>query len=320
MAFPTNMIAVTSLLTHCTHRRVAQVVMALLIVYIAYISAKITWSVIPATKTTDNSVVNNAYSKKINSKNSNKTIDVSKVQSLNLFGQFNEEADTSAKTEVVNAPETSLNLTLSGLVASDEQSIAAAIIEHRGKQETYGIGDIITGTRANLEQVLMDRVIIKHSGRLETLMLDGFDYNQPARGISNKSNTTTILNTVSAVASQSAGAEVIDQSNNKRLAVSAKELRNELVKSPANISDYLQISPKRQAGSIVGYTLRPGKKAQFFEQAGLKAGDVAVEMNGYDLIVPAQAMQAMAAMKQAGNISLLVDRQGSLTEILISVE
>lgn len=313
MALPTHMTTVNSLLTHFTHRRVAQVVMALLIVYIAYISAKMTWLVIPQAQTTNNSAVNHGHSKNSQSNNANKKIDISKVQSLNLFGQFNEEFDNTAEIEVANAPETNLNLILSGLVASDEKSIAAAIIENRGKQETYGIGDIITGTRANLEQVLMDRVIIKHSGRLETLMLDGFDYNKPARGITNNNTTPTST-------AKSADAGVIDQRNDKQLATTAKNLRDELVKDPASIADYLQISPKSQAGSIIGYTLRPGKKSEFFQQVGLKVGDVAVEMNGFDLIVPAQAMQAMAAMQTADDISLLVDRQGSLTEILISVE
>ena len=90
--------------------------------------------------------------------------------------------------------------------------------------------------------------------------------------------------------------------------------------NPAKISDYLRISPKRKGGNIVGYSLRPGKKPEFFKLSGLKTGDVAVQMNGFDLIAPTQAMQAMAEMKKARDISLLVDRQGSLTEILISLD
>ncbi|HCM46880.1 MAG TPA: type II secretion system protein GspC, partial [Colwellia sp.] len=113
---------------------------------------------------------------------------------------------------------------------------------------------------------------------------------------------------------------VVDQRNNKKLSATAKNLRNELSNDPAKIVDYLRISPKRKDGSIVGYTLRPGKKPEFFKQSGLKAGDVAVQMNGFDLVEPAQAMQAMAEMKNARDISLLIDRQGSLTEILISLD
>ena len=316
MAFPTNTTALTSLFTQLGHRRVAQLVMALLVIYIAYVSAKITWSFVSQEQTTPYSSVN-SNSKGANPSQVNKAVDVAKIQSLNLFGLYNENSDETAEIEMANVPETQLNLTLAGLVASDDKTIAAAIIENQGKQETYGIGDIIIGTRANLEQVLIDRVIIKHSGRLETLMLDGFDYSQPARELAKKPLSRK---TRSNVGAKPAGTGVVDQRNNKALTATAKNLRNELSENPAKISDYLRISPKRKDGNIVGYSLRPGKKPEFFKLSGLKTGDVAVQMNGFDLIAPAQAMQAMAEMKQARDISLLVDRQGSLTEILISLD
>lgn len=316
MVISTNITAVTSLFSQLGHRRVAHLVMALLLVYIAYIGAKITWSVVPQAQSGQNTSVND-YSKNVNSSNANKTVDVAKIQSLNLFGQYNEDVDERLEVEMANVPETKLNLILSGLVASDEKSVAAAIIENQGKQETYGIGDIIIGTRANLEQVLMDRVIIKQSGRLETLMLDGFDYNQLAKDIVNKpASRKSRLE----VGPQSINSGIFDQRSNKQLTKAANNLRNELSKDPAKIGDYLRISPKRKEGNIVGYTLRPGKKPDFFKQAGLKSGDVAVQMNGFDLVEPVQAMQAMAEMKKARDISLLVDRQGSLAEILISLD
>ena len=316
MAFPTNMTAFASLFSQLGHRRVAQFVMALLLVYIAYISAKITWSVISQSQSGQNTTIN-GISKNFNPNKVNKAIDVAKIQSLNLFGQYNENVDDAAEIEMANVPETKLNLVLTGLVASDDTSIAAAIIENQGKQDTYGIGDIIIGTRANLEQVLMDRVIIKHSGRLETLMLDGFDYSQPARVVANKA---VPRKNRSNIGPKSSGLGVVDQRNNKELTATAKNLRSELSKDPAKIGDYLRISPKRKDGDIIGYTLRPGKKPEFFKLSGLKAGDVAVQMNGFDLIAPIQAMQAMTEMKKARDISLLVDRQGNLTEILISLD
>jgi general secretion pathway protein C len=316
MVFPSNMTAVTSLFTQLGHRRVAQLVMLLLIVYIAYLCAQITWSVIPQEQSSQKYSAN-THSNNSNTNKANKTIDIAKIQSLNLFGQYNDNVDETPDVEMSNVPETKLNLILSGLVASDEKSIAAAVIENQGKQETYGIGDIIIGTRANLEQVLMDRVIIKQSGRLETLMLDGFDYNQPVKTIVKK---VANKNYNTKVGSKPSRNGVVDQRNNKKLSATAKNLRNELSNDPAKIVDYLRISPKRKDGSIVGYTLRPGKKPEFFKQSGLKVGDVAVQMNGFDLVEPVQAMQAMAEMKKARDISLLVDRQGSLTEILISLD
>ncbi len=314
MALPTNMTALTPLLTQLAHKRVAHIVMALLLIYIAYVAAQITWFVVPQSQPQHNATANNVqHSGKINQ--GKKTFDVSNILSLHLFGKYTEEVVEESEVEMSNVPETNLNLTLSGLVASDDETIAAAIIEHQGKQETYGIGDVIIGTRANLEQVLMDRVLIKQSGRLETLMLDGFDYNEPARKVVNKSQNKSPREDNA----RQSRSDVVDQRTNQVLTDSAKSLRNELATDPAKIGDYLRISPKRKDGKIIGYSLRPGKKPEFFKLAGLKAGDVAVQMNGFDLIEPTQAMQAMAEMKQASDISLLVDRQGSMTEILISL-
>lgn len=316
MALPTNMTSFSSLFSQLGHKRVAQLVMALLLIYIAHIGAKITWSVVPqAQPTKSTSIKSNSKSRDIT--NASKQVDVSKIQSLNLFGQYNEAEVVETEIEMEKVPETKLNLTLSGLVASDDKSIAAAIIEYQGKQETYGVGDIIVGTRASLEQVLMDRVLIKQSGRLETLMLDGFDYSQPAMKVADKPLEKKVK---PRIAPRSKSSGIVDQRNNKALTTTAKNLRNELSEDPTKMSDYLRVSPKRKDGKIVGYTLRPGKKPEFFKQAGLKAGDVAVQMNGFDLVVPTQAMQAMAEMKKARDISLLVDRQGDFTEILISLD
>ena len=274
MALPTSMTDLTSLFSLLAHKRVAQLVMAVLLIYIANIFANITWSVVPQAQSSYNTAIKGGAQGYKNDR-TNQTIDITKIQSLNLFGQSDEAAVEEPEIEVANVPETKLNLILSGLVASDDKSTSAAIIEYQGKQETYGVGDVILGTRANLEQVLMDRVLIKQSGRLETLMLDGFDYSQPAQKISTQGS------------SQNTGAQfndsgVVDQRDNKALTASAKNLRQELANDPAKISDYLRISPKRNDGKIIGYTLRPGKKPEFFKLSGLKAGDVAVEMNGYD--------------------------------------
>ncbi|MCJ8297294.1 MAG: hypothetical protein MJK15_23110 [Colwellia sp.] len=47
MPLPSNMTDLSSIFTQLGHRRVAQFAMAVLLVYIAYVGAKITWSVVP---------------------------------------------------------------------------------------------------------------------------------------------------------------------------------------------------------------------------------------------------------------------------------
>jgi len=315
MALTNNSIPFSTLLAKIPQQKIAQVLSIVLLVYIAYLAAKITWLVAPQQQSEHHQGASTTASYK---QQAAASYNLSSLQALNLFGQYSEQVEEVVE-QVQNAPQTRLQLTLSAAVASDNPETAAAIIEHKGKQETYGVGDIIVGTRASLEQVLIDRVIIKQSGRLETLMLDGADYNQPAKHIvTNKAPHQTVKK-IAGVKSRTAATNVIDQRSNSALSKNAQQLRADLNTDPGKITDYLKISPARKNGAIVGYRLSPGKKSEFFKLAGLKAGDIAIQMNGYDLLAPLEAAQAMSALKTEQNISLLVERNNDLAEILFSI-
>jgi general secretion pathway protein C len=315
MQLPNNLTPFIEVLARLPQQKIARAISILLVIYVAYLAAKITWLVVPPSTaqqpagTQFSASTDNAPTKSIN---------LDKLYALNLFGAFNDEVAPKKEVEVQDAPETRLRLTLSGVVASDDRTLAAAIIENNGKQETYGIGDTITGTRAILDGVSSDRVLIKQSGRLETLMLDGFKYekskshntasnNRPKRPKTKRQQSTS-------------SARIFDQRNNRELTRQATSLKADINKDPGKITDYLRIVPKRKAGKVIGYQLMPGKNPEFFKASGLKSGDVATQMNGYDLSVPSEAAQALQALKQQTEVSLLLDRNGELTEILFSID
>ncbi len=325
MAISDNLTLFATNLAKLPQQKIAQAVSFLLLVYIAFLGAKITWLVVPQESMKFSSVAT-ADVKQASS--TAQTFNLSALQALNLFGQYNEQIKELVE-QITDAPETRLQLTLSGLVASDKAETAAAIIEHQGKQETYGVGDIILGTRASLEQVLIDRVIIKQSGRLETLMLDGADYNQPAQSIANKKTKLQAhfqphlqLHKGADNGSRRASVKtsIVDQRLNKKLAKNAAQLRAYILKNSGEITDYLRITPVRISGKIVGYRLSPGKNPAFFKLSGLQFGDIAVQMNGYDLLAPLEAVQALSALKTERDISLLIQRKQDLIEILFSID
>lgn len=315
-----NLTSFSTLLTKLPQHKIAQAISLLLLVYIAYVAAKITWLVVPQEQALNSKATGQVatYKKQTQSK-----VNLSTLQSLNLFGEYNKKEEQVVE-QVQNAPQTRLQLTLSAAVASDNDETAAAIIEHKGKQETYGIGDIIVGTRASLEKVLIDRVIIKQSGRLETLMLDGADYNQPAKAVvsngDKKQDKSSRTNNNVKQASSMDKVDVVDQRLNKALSKSASQLRKDLNKDPGKITDYLRVAPARKQGKITGYRLSPGKNPEFFKQSGLKSGDIAIQMNGYDLLQASEAAQAMMAIKTERDISLLIERNNEFVEILFSIE
>lgn len=309
MQLPNSVGSIVEFTARLPQQKIAKAISVIVAIYIAYLLAQLTWILIPEQNVNNSQVASNASKYKVSEKN----IDVSGLLALNLFGVFDNQIAKPQEETIQDAPETRLNLTLAGVVASDDASTAAAVIENNGSQETYGIGDKISGTRATLQQVMSDRIIIKQSGKVETLMLDGFDYKKV-----NANNT--LVKPATPKAQNRTKRQTVDQRNNAALATTVKALKNDLADDPAKLTDYLKISPKRESGKVVGYRLMPGKSPEFFTSAGLKVGDVAVFMNGLDLTVPAEAAQALKALKEETNLSLLVKRNDDLTEILFSVQ
>lgn len=313
MPFSKDVASLLEILAKLPQRKIAQGVSALLLVYVAYLTAQLTWLIIPQ----DNSSYNSAgISYQPRGEESQFKVNIETLNALNLFGDHSAEPVEVIEEDIQDAPETSLRLTLTGVVASDDKNLAAAIIEKSGSQETYGVGDMITGTRALLEKVMPDRVLIKVSGRLETLMLDGFEY---GKSDANSNAKQRQLQASSRKKSQSKKNKLLDQRKNAKLSEEAKALRKDLSADPGKITDYLKVVPKRKSGSVIGYRLMPGKKREFFTSSGLKSGDVAVQLNGYDLVDPLQAAQALQVLRTEQEISLLVDRNGDMTEIIFSI-
>lgn len=186
-----------------------------------------------------------------------------------------------------------------------------AIIESSGIQETYSLGDKIKGTSASLKEVYADRIIITNAGRYETLMLDGLVYtsqsavNQQLQ----QAKTSKVEQTVSRV----------DQRQNAEISQELAESRNELLADPSKITDYIAISPVRQGDAVVGYRLNPGKDVNLFRQAGFKANDLAKSINGYDLTVMTQALEMMSQLPELTEVSIMVEREGQLVEIMFSL-
>lgn len=316
MSLSNNLSNVFEQLSKLPQKKITQADIFLLLSYIAYLFAQITWLAIPQEK---NAAVLKASGSKSTQVSTSKQLNVNAIEALNLFGAFSQqEVEKVEELVIEDAPETRLKLTLTGAVASSDKATSAAIIESAGKQETYSIGENIKGTRAVLEKVFNDRVLLKVSGRLETLMIEGVDFNKNVQAI--KPASKQQRTTKKAPSKRFSSPNIVDQRNNKALTQSTKSLRKDLDDDPGKITDYLKISPKRENGKISGYRLMPGKDPTFFESAGLKNGDVAIQMNGFDLTEPREAAQALQSLKEEREVSLLLDRNSEITEILFSID
>lgn len=276
-------------------------VVALLSVFLLAYAAELSWRLFPQPDNANNSTSISTAAKPPNS--GLVQLDLASIKRLNLFGDLSTQP--IAEKQLIDAPVTKLNLTLTGVVASSIKDQGAAIIENSGAQETYGLGEKIIGTNATLKEVYADRVIIKNGSANETLMLDGIDYSKPS-------------NKVSEVEDRPQRQELM-QSQRRTLSSDALQASRQLQQQPANFTDFIAISPHRPEGEMEGYRISPGRDPSLFRAAGLKEGDIVTEINGLDLTDMQQSLEAMNALRQIHSLQMTISREDELLTIYLDV-
>ncbi|QIR13155.1 type II secretion system protein GspC [Shewanella aestuarii] len=287
------------------HKQLSNVVFWFGLIIAMLLAAQITWKLMPASQS------DAVWQPSQVSTTASKRVDLDAVQNLLLFGKVNSEA-AKPKVEVVeqitDAPKTNLSIQLTGVVASTTDTKGLAIIESSGSQETYSLGDKIKGTSASLKEVYADRIIITNSGRYETLMLDGLKY----------TSQSDVNQQLQEAKSNNRNVRQVDLRNSE-FSEELANSRDELLADPSKITDFIAISPVQVEGELVGYRLNPGKDAALFKQAGFKPSDLAKSINGFELTDMSQALEVMAQLPELTEMSVMVEREGQLVEIMFSL-
>jgi general secretion pathway protein C len=280
------------------------IIVVLLSLYLIAFLAEVTWRLL------DNSqgpVTQNNVTSRVNVQNQNNTrTDLSELKRLNLFGNASEEPAPVIEQAVTEAPETKLNLTLTGVVSSSSPKLGAAIIQRNNVQNTYGIGDKIDGTNATLDEIYVDRVIIKNRLVRETLMLDGIDFDEANKQQQRQaqSRQAQTANSPSTPNTQTARLQRIEANRE------VQDMRRSMVESPTSFADFISIKPHAPDGEMIGYRVSPGKQAEFFKMVGLRSGDIITEINGLDLSDLQQSLEAIEALKESQSLQMEIIRSG----------
>jgi general secretion pathway protein C len=233
--------------------------------------------------------------------------DLKTLLAASLFGKATEKTEAAPVAVPSSAPKTTLNVKLTGVVSvQGKPEKGSAVIESQGTEQTYGVDDKIEGTSATLSQVFEDRVLLKVSSRFETLMLDGIEFQQ--------------------MAAQNSGLQEADYQaqpepmmDGPQPASELADVRKEMLSEPMKFFDYIRASPQYRNGQLYGYRVMPGKDPELFERMGLKANDVAVEINGTALNDMQQAMMVMNELREATQASIKVERDGQTRDIVFSL-
>ncbi|MGF1526214.1 MAG: type II secretion system protein GspC [Candidatus Competibacterales bacterium] len=203
-------------------------------------------------------------------------IDYAVVSTWSLFGiQAQGPAPAPA---VTSAPETPLNLKLSGVFYTRGEGRPLALIAVGSAPERrFGLDDAVA-PGVTLVAIEARRVILEREGRLETLSLPveslAAGTTPPPRGTRDRASL--------APSRPEPPAQRVDASD------LARQLRQALSQSPDALRDLAVINPHRRNGKFVGFQLRSGRNRRLLRRLQLRPGDIITEVNGRPLTDPTQ--------------------------------
>ncbi len=216
-----------------------------------------------------------------------------KVAQLHVMGK----AALAGAKKVENAPDTTLNLKLLGVLAGDKEYGYAIISSGGTKIKHYALGDDIPGG-ATLHAVYPDRVILERDIRMETLRLP----KSQAAGFGKKLAKTT------SQPQASAQADSFD---------SLEQFRQEVMNNPIRLTEFINATLEKdsETGEYIGYKISPSKNPDMFYQFGFQPGDIVTNINGVPLDHPDKGPKAIQTLVNATEITIVVLREG--TEITL---
>ena len=257
-----------------------------LILVIAWLLAQLTWALLPQPAS-----VTGAYTPP--PAVAARQPQAGTIADRHLFGTPNQGGGN-----LNNAPDTTLALTLHGIVAGKNAKDSRALIVANGDEEPYAVGASLPGG-AVIRAIFPDRVLLERGGRVEALRLPKSDMGQ--------GQTTAVA--------QDDNQAPPPLSN--PVPQNLGELRQQIAQNPQRLMDVIRAMPVQEQGKLTGYRIYPAGNSPMFAQLGLHPGDVVTAVNGIPLTDPAQSMRILAALKTSEQISITMLRNGQTqTQVL----
>ena len=306
-------------------RRLRQLVMLLLCLWLVVSMVSLFWALVPAADTElpeDIEIINPV--RQATGGPERAPVDVAQLQSRHLFGEAGaaeplapvvEEAppeDSSREGIEKGARETRLQLILRGVVASTDDGLGHAIIEYKKKQAIYAVEDELpVGSKVVLAKVMPRQIVLDNSGTYELLTLfedNELDSQLPA----------TPEPKPSAAVNRGAPA-LVDKRGDQSTTELAQEYRDRLYQNPQSLAEVVSVNAVRQDGELLGYRISPGKDRDQFSQLGFRSGDLVTSVNGIDLNDPANTMRLYQTMRTASEAVFDLQRGDELVSISVSL-
>ncbi len=316
--------ALRSLAQPARMRRVRQVLVVLFAIWAVLALSQLIWALLPRGDSVmpADAVVINAVTVSSTQAGSD-PVDIEQLRSRHLFGEAGAvaAAQQAAVPEPVaassrdgiekGARETRLALKLRGAVASTEDGLGYAVIEHKSKQAIYAVEDKLPlPGRVVLAKVMARQVVLDNGGTYELLELfedSPLDAQLPLQAPGREVRRTGSRPPAAKAAVSEDASEL------------AQAYRDRLYQNPQSLAEVVNISAVRENGELTGYRIAPGKEKEQFQQLGFKPGDLVTGVNGIALNDPANTLQLYQTMRTATEAVFELKRNEESLTISVSL-
>jgi general secretion pathway protein C len=217
-------------------------------------------------------------------------IDIASITNAHLFGTA---ADLTKGANAADAPQTSMALVLTGIIAGKNPRVGFAILgENATAAKVHAVGDNVPGG-AKLHSVYGDRVLLDRNGSLESLSLP-----HQSTGVLGANRVTAAVPTQN---------PALDR------------VRRLISEDPALLSDIMRNQPVLMAGKLHGFRVYPGRNRQAFTRLGLRSGDLVIAINGTPLDDPARGDEIFRTIGSASEARVTVMRNGQQQDLTLNM-
>jgi general secretion pathway protein C len=215
-------------------------------------------------------------------------LDLAAITNAHLFG-----AAPAPRQDVANAPQTSMPLVLSGIIAGNDPQNGLAILGPSAQNaRVYAVGDSVPGG-AKLHSVYSDRVLIERDGRLESLTLP-----RQANSANAPPPSAAVL-----------------QSENSPI----ERMRRVISEQPGLLAEVLRPQPVMEHNHMNGFRVYPGRNRAAFMQLGLRPGDQVTAINGTPLDDRDRGEQILRTLASSSEARVTVIRGGQSQELTLNL-
>jgi general secretion pathway protein C len=214
-------------------------------------------------------------------------LDVATLTAAHLFG-----AAPAVRQDGANAPQTNIQLVLTGTIAGNDPQNGLAILGQSAQTaKVYAVGDNVPGG-AKLHSVYSDRVVIDRNGQLESLALP----RQPSAGAPPPS------------------AAALPAEN-----PSFERMRRMISEQPGLLADVLRPQPVMDHGRMNGFRVYPGRNRAAFMRLGLRPGDQVTAINGTPLDDRDRGDQILRTLSSSSEARVTVIRAGQQQDLTLNL-